>query len=171
MEKRDRRRNSALRKLGYYGTVPLWFQRNDQGTFVLFNDLRIAKQVGVGRDWDTIAPGWKVTPIGSLEMRVQHNDSEGVIVPLQGWANDDLSLWARSEKLAYLLIHDLAVDAAARTTVVILWRGQPARLGNALLPGEKCWRRQLKDAVGEPQQFGSGVLILGSLTQADAIIR
>jgi hypothetical protein len=84
MKTRDRRKG-ALRKLGYYGTVPLWFQRTDQGTFVLFDDLRIAKRLSDGRAWETIASGWKVTPIGSLEIHVQHNDSEGVIVPLQGW--------------------------------------------------------------------------------------
>jgi hypothetical protein len=79
------RQKGAVRKLGYYGTAPLWFQRTSEGTFVLFNDERIAKRVGEGRAWQTIAAGWKVTPIGTLEIRVQHNDSEGVIVPLQGW--------------------------------------------------------------------------------------
>jgi hypothetical protein len=60
MTKRDQRRRT-LRKLGYYGTAPLWFQRNVEGTFVLFNDL-IAKRPGDGTVWETIAPGWKVTP-------------------------------------------------------------------------------------------------------------
>jgi hypothetical protein len=83
MKKRDRQKR-ALRKLGYYGTVPLWFQRTSEGTFVLFDDQRIAKRGGEGRAWETVVPGWKVTPAGTLEVHVQHNDSDGVIVPLQG---------------------------------------------------------------------------------------
>ena len=78
MKTRDQRRRTR-RKLGNYGTAHLWFHRNVEGTFVLFNDLRIARTV-----WETTAPGWKVTPIGKLEIRVQHKDSEGVIVSLAG---------------------------------------------------------------------------------------
>jgi hypothetical protein len=48
MRERDRQKGT-LRKLGYYGTVPLWFQRTDHATFVLFNDLRIAKRGGEGK--------------------------------------------------------------------------------------------------------------------------
>jgi hypothetical protein len=82
MKKRDRQKG-PLRKLGYYGTVPIWFQRTDRGTFVLFNDLRIANRSGGGSSWLSIAAGWKITPIGGFEIRVQRNNSDGVIVPLQ----------------------------------------------------------------------------------------
>jgi hypothetical protein len=83
--KRRSRQKGALRKIGYYGTAPLWLQRTSEGTFVLFNDLRIAKRGGDGTAWESVAPGWAVSPIGKFEILVQHNGSEGVIVPLQGW--------------------------------------------------------------------------------------
>jgi hypothetical protein len=85
LKKRRDRRKRAFRKLGYYGTAPLWFQRDVEGTFVLFDDLRIAKRGGHGTVWETTAAGWKVTSIRKSEIRVQHNNSEGVIVSLQGW--------------------------------------------------------------------------------------
>jgi hypothetical protein len=84
MKKRVRSK-TALRRLGYYGTAPLWFQRTREGTFVLFNDLPIAKRMADGSVWETIAASWKVTPIGTFEIRVQHNESDGVVVTLQGW--------------------------------------------------------------------------------------
>jgi hypothetical protein len=84
MKAKKSRDRALRRKLGYYGTVPLWLRRNAQGTFLLFNDLQIAKRVFEERGWEAVAAGWKVTPIGSQQIRVQHNDSEGVIVSLAG---------------------------------------------------------------------------------------
>jgi hypothetical protein len=48
-----------------------------------FQNLRIAKHVG--KVWETVEPRWKVSPVGGLEICVQHNDGDGVIVSLQAW--------------------------------------------------------------------------------------
>jgi hypothetical protein len=73
---------SAHYKLGPYGSGTLWLLRNDDGTFIVFNRLQIAKLEEDGKVWIPLATEWKVTSTGSHDLRVQHGVSDGVIVSL-----------------------------------------------------------------------------------------
>jgi hypothetical protein len=68
--------------LGRYGSGTLWFLKSVEGTFITFNDLRIAKRSADRKNWASMAAEWKVTVVGRSELQVQHNDSEGVLVSL-----------------------------------------------------------------------------------------
>jgi hypothetical protein len=58
--------------------------RAENGTFILFNSLPIAKREADEEAWTVIAPNWKVANADSLKVRVQYNGSLGVVVLLQG---------------------------------------------------------------------------------------
>jgi hypothetical protein len=75
-------------KIGSYGAGTLSRISNQNGLFVLFNDIPIAKCLP-SRDrgvetWISLDRAWKVTQAGDREICVQHNDSEGVFVSLAG---------------------------------------------------------------------------------------
>jgi hypothetical protein len=64
--------------LGRYGSGTLWFLKTREGTFITFNDLRIARRSADKKTWIALAPGWN----GRVELQVQLNESEGVFVSL-----------------------------------------------------------------------------------------
>jgi hypothetical protein len=71
-------------KMGSYGGGILWYLRNSFGTFITFNNVRIARRELDRKTWMVLQPGWKVTVAGSAEVHVQLNDNDGVTVPFRG---------------------------------------------------------------------------------------
>jgi hypothetical protein len=71
-------------KMGSYGGGILWCLRNSNGTFITFNNVRIARREYDRKSWMVLQPGWKITVVGSAEVRIQLNDSESVVVPFRG---------------------------------------------------------------------------------------
>jgi hypothetical protein len=75
-------------KMGSYGAGALWCVNEPEGKYITFNNVRIARQEEDGT-WFTLAPGWKVTPAGSIEVHVQLNNGDGVVLPYR---------WGRSKR-------------------------------------------------------------------------
>jgi hypothetical protein len=70
--------------IGQYGAGTLSCLRNPVGLFILFNTVKIAKRSVPEGTWVQLEKGWKVTSLGSGAIRVQHNESDGVVVSLHG---------------------------------------------------------------------------------------
>jgi hypothetical protein len=72
--------------IGKYGASTLWFEKNYAGQFILFGETKIAR---CGRHgpligtWVSLVPGWKVSVAYGSALRVQLNDSDGVIVSIR----------------------------------------------------------------------------------------
>jgi hypothetical protein len=69
--------------IGRYGMGILSCQKSRDGVFILFNAMKIAQRSETGA-WTVLETGWKITPVGTNAIQVQLNDSEGVVVSLQG---------------------------------------------------------------------------------------
>jgi hypothetical protein len=73
--------------LGRYGSGTLSFLKNREGTFLTFNDLRIAKPDK--KTWVALAAGWKVTLSGERSCKSSKTKARGCLCPsLRGTAND-----------------------------------------------------------------------------------
>jgi hypothetical protein len=77
---KDREAPQSTFKMGFYGAGTLSCRRGREGTFITFNNNRIARLEQDGT-WFTLQSGWKVTNAGSIEVLVQLNEGDGVILP------------------------------------------------------------------------------------------
>jgi hypothetical protein len=68
--------------IGRYGVGTLWCVREVDAFFIQFNAKKIARRSLKGGDWAALEDGWKVTSCGIGQIRVQFNNSEGMIVSL-----------------------------------------------------------------------------------------
>lgn len=71
-------------RMGHYGAGVLWcVRKRGLGTFISFNQVRIAKRASDG-SWFSLEPGWTVTRAGVSEVHVQLNGSDGVVLAYRG---------------------------------------------------------------------------------------
>jgi hypothetical protein len=76
--------NEKRSKVGRYGAGILWFLTGREGTFITFNDVRIAKRTPDKKSWVALGKAGRSLPSGEANFRIQHNGSEGVIVSIYG---------------------------------------------------------------------------------------
>jgi hypothetical protein len=74
-------------KAGLYGAVTLRCVKDDKGTFITFNRLRIAKQSLDRKRWEELVPGWTVTPVGRADLWVRHQNAD------EGWPTRGAESW------------------------------------------------------------------------------
>jgi hypothetical protein len=68
----------------------LWCVKEPEGKYITFNNVSIARQEEDGT-WLTLAPGWKVTPAGSIDVHVQLNMAMVSCFPIdEGGANEEI---------------------------------------------------------------------------------
>jgi hypothetical protein len=70
--------------IGRYGVGTLWCVREVDTLAIQFNAVKIATRSLKGGAWAILEKGWKVTPCGDGEIRVQCGNNDGVIVSLHG---------------------------------------------------------------------------------------
>jgi hypothetical protein len=75
-------------KMGFYGAGALWCLKRREGTFITFNNVRIARQEE-DKTWTALEPGWSVANAGTIEVHVQLNGGDGVVLPYR---------WGRSKR-------------------------------------------------------------------------
>jgi hypothetical protein len=61
--------------IGRYGVGTLWCVRASDAFVIQFNAINIAKGPLKGGAWIALEEGWKVTPCGGGQIRVQLNNS------------------------------------------------------------------------------------------------
>jgi hypothetical protein len=70
--------------IGRYGVGTLWCVRERDAFFIEFNAKRIARRALKGGAWIALEDGWKVTPYAGGQICIQLQNSEGVVVSLNG---------------------------------------------------------------------------------------
>jgi hypothetical protein len=70
-------------KMGFYDAGALWRLREPEGTYITFNNVRIARREEDGT-WMPLQPGLTVTAVGTMAVRIQQSDKDAAIMPFRG---------------------------------------------------------------------------------------
>jgi hypothetical protein len=70
-------------KMGFYRAGAMWCLREPEGTYITFNNVRIARREQDGT-WMVLEPGWKIGSVGTVAVRIQRNDERSEIMPFRG---------------------------------------------------------------------------------------